>query len=96
MCRPANLSRDIDDNFRKGDRLLCIGDTRVTVEISLTGDEQVSTLKQSPERWRHGRDPHVIRGETRDSVGTAPVASEQYQRTDASQHIACVVNGRRE
>ncbi|TDZ76764.1 hypothetical protein DE4587_04209 [Mycobacteroides salmoniphilum] len=68
----------------------------MTFEISLTGAEQVSTLKQSPERWRHGREPHVIRDETRDSVGTAPVASEKYQRTDASQHIAGVVNERRE
>ncbi len=68
----------------------------MTTVISLTGDEQVSTLKQSPERWRLGREPHVIRDETRDSVGTAPVASEKYQRTDASQHIACVVNDRRE
>ncbi len=82
----------MDDNFREGDRLLCRGDTRVTFVISLTGDEQVSTLKQSPERRRHGRDPHVIRDETQDSVGTAPVASEKYQRTDTSQHIACVVN----
>ncbi len=86
----------MDDNFRKGDKLLCRGDTRVTSVISLTGVEQVSTLKQSPERRRHGRDPHVIRDETQDSVGTAPVASEKYQRTDASQHIASVVIRRRE
>lgn len=65
--------------FAEGDGLLCRGDTRVTSVISLTGAEQVSTLKQSPERWRHGRDPHVIRDETQDSVGTAPVASEKYQ-----------------